>query len=97
MTYQTDGERLARLREIAADLRQRMGTTAASVALTEERVADTLDRLARVRPHDAERLRARAADARLFAALERDRAAAYGYAGDPPDEDGTQHPVAAGD
>jgi hypothetical protein len=88
MTDQTDDERSARLRAAAADLRQRMGTTAASVAVTEERVADTLDRLARVRPRDAERLRARAAHARLFAALERDRAAAYGYAGDPPDESG---------
>jgi hypothetical protein len=88
MTDQTDDERSARLRAAAVGLRQRMGTTAASVAVTEERVADTLDRLARVRPHDAERLRARAAHARLFAALERDRAAAYGYAGDPPDESG---------
>lgn len=52
--------------------------TAAAIAATEDRVADTLDHLARIRPHDAARLLARAAEAREFAALERDRAAAYG-------------------
>jgi len=64
-----------RLTEIS--LRQRMRDVAASVAATEDWVADTLERLARARPHDAARLRARAADARDFAALERARAAQY--------------------
>jgi hypothetical protein len=83
MWYQTGDERLVRLRVIGISLRQRLGITAASVAATEERVADTLERLAHVRPHDAERLRSRAADARLFAAQERDRAAQYGRPADP--------------
>ena len=64
-----------RLTEIS--LRQRMRDVAASVAATEDRVADTLERLARARPHDAARLRARAADARSFAAEERARAVQY--------------------
>ena len=66
-------------------LRQQIAATAASIAETEEWVADTLDRLARVRPHDAERLRARAQHARLFAARERHAAAIYrGLADRPP-------------
>jgi hypothetical protein len=66
-------------------LRQRIAATAASIAETEDWVADTLDRLALARPHDAERLRARATHARLFAARERTQAAIYrAYAGLPP-------------
>jgi len=59
------------------NLRRRMRDVAASVAATEDWVADTLERLARARPHDAARLRARAAHARSFAAEERARAAQY--------------------
>jgi hypothetical protein len=58
-------------------LRQQLAATAASIAETEDWVADTLDYLARVRPHDADRLHARAAHARLFAARERAQAAVY--------------------
>jgi hypothetical protein len=83
MRYRTGDEHLANLRAIGATLRQRLGATAASVAATEEQVAATLDRLARARPHDAERLRARATQARLFAAEERDRAAEYCRPTDP--------------
>ena len=61
----------------ALDLRQRLAATAAAVAETEDWIADTLESLARVRPHDAERLRSRAADAREFAARERAQAAIY--------------------
>ena len=61
----------------ATSLRRRMRDAAASVAVTEDWVADTLERLARARPHDAARLRARAAHARSFAAEERARAAQY--------------------
>jgi len=64
-------------RSTEVSLRQRLGYAAASVAATEEWVADTLERLARTRPHDAARLRARAAHARSFAAEERARAAWY--------------------
>jgi len=45
--------------------------------VTEDRVADTLDHLARVRPHEAARLRARAQRARLYAGRERAQAALY--------------------
>jgi len=64
-------------RPTAISLRQRMRDVAVSVAVTEDWVADTLERLARDRPHDAARLRARAAHARGFAAEERARAAQY--------------------
>lgn len=73
-----DDKQLATLRVTGTNLRRRLGITAAAVAVTEDRVADTLEYLARVRPHEAARLRARAAQARQFAALERDRAAVYG-------------------
>jgi len=68
----------------AISLRQQIAATAASIAETEDWVADTLDRLARVRPHDAERLHARAQHARLFAARERHQAAIYRAYADLP-------------
>ena len=77
MTDGIDDESSARVWSTAWSLRQRLAATAASIAETEDWVADTLDSLARVRPHDAERLRARAAHARLFAARERAQAALY--------------------
>ena len=58
-------------------IRQRLAATAAAIAETEDWVADTFDRLARVRPDDAERLHAQAAHARMFAARERAQAAIY--------------------
>jgi hypothetical protein len=62
---------------VAAGLvaRQRMEDVTAAVAATEEWVAETLERLARSRPRDAVRLRARAAFARDFAAQQRARLA----------------------
>jgi hypothetical protein len=77
VTDRMDDESLARAWSTALHLRQQIAATAASIAETEEGIADTLDRLARLRPHDAERLRARAAHARLFAARERAQAALY--------------------
>jgi hypothetical protein len=59
------------------DLRKQLAATATSIAETEDWVADTLDHLARLRPLEAERLHARAAHARLFAAQERAQAAIY--------------------
>ena len=77
MTDMIDDESSAQAWSTALSLRQRIAATAASIAETEDWVADTLDSLARVRPHDAERLHARAAHARLFAARERAQAALY--------------------
>lgn len=77
MSDRIDAERLAGAWSTAMDLRQQIAATAVSIAETEDWVADTLDDLARVRPHDAERLRARAAHARQFAARERAQAAIY--------------------
>jgi hypothetical protein len=74
MSSETDDQDF-RLTEI--NLRQRIRDVAASIAATEDWVADTLERLATVRPHDAARLRARAAHARSFAAQERAQAAQY--------------------
>ncbi len=76
----TDGfgdESPARAWSTALHLRQQLAATAAAIAETEDWIADTLERLARARPHDAERLRARAAHARMFAARERAQAATY--------------------
>jgi hypothetical protein len=56
-----------------------MAATAASVAETELSVACTLERLAEVRPLEAERLRACALRARRLADEQRDRAAEYGF------------------
>jgi hypothetical protein len=61
----------------ALKLRLQLAATAAAIAETEDWIADTFDHLARVRPRDAERLRARAAHARTFAARERAQAAVY--------------------
>ena len=72
-----DDEHLTEAISTAVYLRQQIAATAASIAETEDWIADTLDRLARSRPHDAERLRERAAHARQFAARERVRAATY--------------------
>lgn len=77
MTDKIDDESLARAWSTAMNLRRQIAATAASIAETEDWVADTLDRLAHVRPHEAERLHARAAHARLFAARERAQAAVY--------------------
>lgn len=77
MTDSFDTERLAGAWSAALDLRERIAATAVSIADTEDSVADTYDYLARVRPHDAERLLARAAQARRFAARERAQAEAY--------------------
>jgi len=77
VTERFGDESRARAWSTALDLRQQLATTAAAIADTEDWIADTLDRLARIRPHDAERLRARAEHARMFAARERAQAAIY--------------------
>ena len=77
MTDSFDDPSPARTWSTALHLRRQLAATAASIAETEDGVADTLDRLAHVRPHDADRLHARAAHARLFAARERAQAAIY--------------------
>ena len=77
MRDRIDDQSLAAVWSTAMNLRQKLAATAACIAETEDWVADTLDRLARVRPNDAERLRARAAHARLYAARERAQAATY--------------------
>jgi len=48
---------------------------AASIACTEDQVAETMERMATVLPYDAARLLAHAAQARRYATMERDRAA----------------------
>jgi hypothetical protein len=62
----------------AAALRRHIALVAAAVAQTEDEVANTLEQIAMIRPHDATRLRARAEQARKNAVLERARAAQYG-------------------
>jgi hypothetical protein len=77
VTERVDAERLAGALSTAVSLRERIAATAVSIAETEDWIADTLDHLARIRPQEAERLHARAAQARLFAARERAQAAIY--------------------
>ncbi len=59
-------------------LRRRLASVAASIACTEDQVAETLERMALALPQDAVRLQAHAERARRFATLERDRAASLG-------------------
>ena len=55
-------------------LRRRLADVAASIAWTEDQVAETLERMALAWPEEAIRLQAHAQRARRFATLERDRA-----------------------
>jgi hypothetical protein len=56
-------------------MRRQLAELAAAIAGTEDRVADTFERLALTHPHEASGLLARAAQARQYAMLERNRAA----------------------
>ena len=62
-------------------LRRRLANVAASIACTEDQVAETLERMALALPEDAVRLQANAERARHLATLERDRAALLGLPG----------------
>jgi hypothetical protein len=79
MSHRTDAERaMRRNREQHAELRRRMAEVAGFVAATEEKVAATLDEVAKFRsPHDAQRLNAKAEEARKYAAKEHDRSADF--------------------
>jgi hypothetical protein len=57
--------------------RRRLAALAVSIAGTEDRVADTFERMALACPEDAAGLLARAAQARYYATLERNRAATF--------------------
>ena len=59
-------------------LRRRLANVAASIACTEDQVAETLERMALASPEVAARLQAHAERARRFATIERDRAASLG-------------------
>jgi hypothetical protein len=83
MTGQDDNDYLSRMLIDPALQRRRLATLAATIAHTEDRVADTLERLALTRPYDATALRARAAHARQKAAQERNRAAAFSHPREP--------------
>jgi hypothetical protein len=83
MTGQHDDYRLNRMQIDPAIQRRRLATLAAVIAHTEDSVADTLERMALMRPYDAAALRARAAQARQHAALERNRAAAFSHPRQP--------------
>jgi hypothetical protein len=58
-----------------AGLRQRLADVAASIACTEDQVAEIMERMASQLPDDAVRLRAHAARARRYATVDRGRAA----------------------
>lgn len=75
MTRQRPAHKPAHLRIDGSGLRRRLAAVAVAIASTEDEVAETLERMAVVLPENAVRLRARAAQARLCATLERRRAA----------------------
>ena len=77
MTGQDDDHHLSHRKIDPAVQRRRLATLAADIAHTEDCVAETLERMALTRPYDAAALRARAAEARQHAALERNRAAMF--------------------
>jgi hypothetical protein len=83
MTGQDDAYRLSRVQIDPAVQRRRLATLAADIAHTEDSVADTLERMALMRPYDAAALRARAEQARQHAALERNRAAMFSHPRQP--------------
>lgn len=83
MTGQDDNLRVSRIQIDPAVQRRRLATLAANLAHTEDSVADTLERMALVRPHDAAALRARAARARQHAALDRNRADTFSHPRQP--------------
>ena len=70
-----------RLGADGAFLRRRLAGVAASIACTEDQVAETMERMALAMPEAATRLQAHAERARRFATLERDRAALLGLPG----------------
>jgi hypothetical protein len=71
-----DSGHRGRLGPDGAALRQRLATVAASIACTEDQLAETLERMAVALPEAATRLQAQAERARRFAVLERNQAAA---------------------
>ena len=73
-----DSGHQGRLRIDGAVLRRRLADVAASIAYTEDQVAETFERMALASPEDATRLQEQAERARRFATLERDRAASLG-------------------
>jgi len=77
MTGKDDDYHLSRMHVDPAMQRRRLAILATNIAHTEDCVADTLERMALTRPYNAAALRARAAQAREHAALERDRADAF--------------------
>ena len=79
MTGQDDDYYLSRTQIDPAMQRRRLAILATDIAHTEDLVAETLERMAVTRPYDATALRARAAQARQHAALERNRAALFSH------------------
>jgi len=75
VTGQNSDHDLGRPQIDGAGLRQRLADVAASIACTEDQVAETMERMALVLPYDAARLREHAARARRYATMERNRAA----------------------
>jgi hypothetical protein len=74
---QYDFNHLGRAQIDPADQRRRLAELATAIAGTEDRVADTLERMAVTRPHEAAGLKARATQARQNAAAERNRATMF--------------------
>jgi hypothetical protein len=83
MTGQDDDNHLSHIQIDPAMQRRRLAILAADIAYTEDLVADTLERMALMRPHDAASLRARAAQARQHAVPERNRAAIFSHPRQP--------------
>jgi hypothetical protein len=83
MTGQDDDHHLSRMLIDPALQRRRLAIVAANIAHTEDCVADTLERMALMRPYNAAALRARAAQARQQAVRQRNQAAAFSHPRQP--------------
>jgi hypothetical protein len=75
VTGQQHDHKLSSARFDPEVMRRHLAELASTIAGTEDRVADTFERLALTHPYEASGLLARAAQARQYAMLERNRAA----------------------
>jgi xanthine dehydrogenase YagT iron-sulfur-binding subunit len=92
-----ENERTDRIGREAARLRRQAAAAARAVAATEDQVAETFERVAEHRPDpDASRLRAKAEEARRFAAKERDLSREYNERADHEEHRAWRRPRLAG-
>ena len=83
-----------RAQRTSDEIEARLSALAASVARTEESLADIYEDSARIRPHAAERLQKAAREARTFAVHEREESRRW-VADDPPTSSPSDPPTSS--